>query len=172
MSVGAYRLAEMPGLVRITVCVLLGAVTTVAVSWWLAVRVVVPILNASQVTVEGALPDGGEPLDLTLGKMQRAWWCQIQIRRGLTVVSWEPVMIQTGFGSPTASGGSVVDLGGPRARLRSVNGRTSRLLPEQLGNKKSRSRRYDVKPCMKSTSTPRLKRSRNTITSLTNLRPE
>ncbi len=76
-------------------CLLLGAVTTVAVAWVFALRVVVPLRTQSYVAAEGLCRGTTFGTDL---------WCQVKRRPGLLVVCWEPVQVDTGRTGPTFSG--------------------------------------------------------------------
>ncbi len=79
---------------RLSLCFALGAATTVALSWALALRMVVPVLAGGPVVGQGLDPDAGHDPDGGPGRLQRAWWCQIKRSPGLTVVAWEPVILR------------------------------------------------------------------------------
>lgn len=69
---------------RLILATVLGAITTLAVAWLLAMQVVVPLWTSAYVTGRGLYADAS-------GQS----WCQIKRRPGLTVVVWEPVVVQT-----------------------------------------------------------------------------
>ncbi|MCH6552389.1 MAG: FHA domain-containing protein, partial [Planctomycetes bacterium] len=79
-----------PRVCRVLVCLLLGAVTTVAVAWVFALRVVVPLRTQSYVAAEGLWEGTTFGTDL---------WCQVKRRPGLLVVCWEPVQVSIGRSS-------------------------------------------------------------------------
>ncbi|MHC4427318.1 MAG: hypothetical protein ACYS0D_01770 [Planctomycetota bacterium] len=70
----------MPTARRVLVCLALGALTTIAVAWALAVLVVVNVLGGPWVARQGLLVPALE---------DRALWCKVLERPGLTVVAWE-----------------------------------------------------------------------------------
>jgi len=95
---GSLRLrlqAFKPLLKTLLLCLLLGAVTTVAVAWVFALRVVVPLWTQSYVAAEGLWEGTTFGTDL---------WCQVKRRPGLLVVCWEPVRVSIGRSGPTFSG--------------------------------------------------------------------
>jgi predicted RNA-binding Zn-ribbon protein involved in translation (DUF1610 family) len=65
---------------RVALCLALGAVTTVAVAWGLALRVVVPITGNAYLAARGTLPERAD---------RSRWWCGVKSRPGLTAVVWE-----------------------------------------------------------------------------------
>ena len=87
--------AFKPLLKTLLLCLLLGAVTTVAVAWVFALRVVVPLRTQSYVAAEGLWEGTTFGTDL---------WCQVKRRPGLLVVCWEPVRVSIGRSGPTFSG--------------------------------------------------------------------
>ena len=91
----AYVPLVKPRVCRVLVCLLLGAVTTVAVAWVFALRVVVPLRTQSYVAAEGLWEGTTFGTDL---------WCQVKRRPGLLVVCWEPVQVSIGRSGPTFSG--------------------------------------------------------------------
>ncbi len=66
---------------RVILCLVLGAVTAVAVAWVLAVKVVVPVQGTAHASREGVYRDPGSDTQYS---------CCIKHRPGLTAVVWEP----------------------------------------------------------------------------------
>ena len=71
---------------RVLFGLLLGAVTTVAVAWVFALRVVVPMTTSRYVTADGLYEREDQSTDV---------WCRVKRRPGLLVVVWEPVVTMT-----------------------------------------------------------------------------
>ena len=67
-------------LICLSICLALGMMTTVAVAWGLAVRVVVAIDPLGPVATEGVY---------RIDRGNIWWWCRVLKRAGLTVVVWD-----------------------------------------------------------------------------------
>ncbi|MHC4446695.1 MAG: hypothetical protein ACYSXF_02655 [Planctomycetota bacterium] len=81
-------------LICFSICLVLGAMTTVAVAWGLAVGVVVAIDAVGPVAAEGVY---------RIDRGNVWWWCRVLERPGLTVVVWDRgrAIPATGIGGST-----------------------------------------------------------------------
>ncbi len=97
-SISGILLGVSGRLPRLIVCAALGLLTTLLVTWTLAVTTVVTVQGADAIAVEGAIRPG-DPND------QWQWWCTVKSRPGLTVVVHEPAAelpVLAGFTNPGA----------------------------------------------------------------------